>query len=228
MSRILVVDDQKVVVETCRQYLEHAGYEVVVAYNGEQALEEVRVSGPDLIVLDLLLPRIDGREVCRRLRAEGVSVPVLMLSALSTEEDRVSGLELGADDYLVKPFSPRELVARVRAILKRVPRHLDDDLLRFEGLTIDRAGHRVSCEGEEVVLSPREFTLLVTMAEKPFRAFTRGQLIERAFGDESDVLERTVDAHIMNLRKRLDRPGRSPHIVTVYGIGYRFEGLSCD
>ena len=229
MPRILVVDDQKAVVETCRSYLWQSGFEVEVAYNGEQALDEVRLSAPDLIVLDLLLPCLGGREVCRRLRAEGVRVPILMLTALSTEDDRIAGLELGADDYLVKPFSPRELVARVRAILRRVPPAEAGRVLRFAGLEIDRDAHRVLADGAEVALSPREFTLLVELALQPFRAFTRAELVERVFGDESGVLERTVDAHVMNLRRRIERDATQPaRIVTVYGVGYRFEGVPCD
>jgi DNA-binding response OmpR family regulator len=229
MTRVLVVDDQKPIVETCRLYLEHAGFEVVVAYNGEQALAEARGSKPDLIVLDLMLPRVDGRDVCRRLRDEGVLVPIVMLTALATEEDRIAGLELGADDYVVKPFSPRELVARVRAILRRAPPADAGDELRFEGLTLDRRSHRVHVDGSEIELTPREWALLEALASHPFRAFSRAELLERAFAGERDVLERTVDAHVMNLRRRIEPDPASPkRIVTVFGIGYRFEGLSCD
>ncbi|MEQ1832825.1 MAG: response regulator transcription factor [Candidatus Eisenbacteria bacterium] len=228
MPRILVVDDQKTIVETCRMYLEHAGFEVDVAYNGMQALEEVARAAPDAIVLDLLLPRLDGREVCRRLRADGRHMPVIMLSALATEDDRIAGLELGADDYLVKPFSPRELVVRVRTILRRVPPAEAGRVLRFEGLEIDRDERRVFLDGAELTLSPREFGLLAEMAQHPFRAFTRADLIVRVFGDEAGVLERTVDAHIMNLRRRIEPdPAKPARIVTVYGVGYRFEGVPC-
>ena len=227
-GRVLVVDDQKPIVETCRLYLEHAGFEVVVAFNGEQALAEARESRPDLIVLDLLLPRLDGREVCRRLRAEGVTVPVVMLTALATEDDRVAGLELGADDYLVKPFSPRELVARVRAILRRAPAAAGG-VLRFEGLELDRAARRALVDGRAVELTPREWALLEALATHPFRAFTRAELLERAFGDEAGVLERPVDAHVMNLRRRVEPDPANPvRIVTVFGVGYRFEGTPCD
>ena len=229
MPRVLVVDDQKTIVETCRLYLEHAGFDVAVAFNGEQALAEARDARPDLIVLDLLLPRVDGRDVCRRLRAEGVRVPIVMLTALATEDDLVAGLELGADDYLVKPFSPRELVARVRAILRRVPPAEGGNALRFEGLELDRREHRVRVDGVEVVLTPREWALLETMATQPFRAFTRAELVERVFGDEAGVLERTVDAHVMNLRRRIEPDAARPaRIVTVFGVGYRFEGIACD
>jgi DNA-binding response OmpR family regulator len=229
VARVLVVDDQKTIVETCRLYLEHAGFEVVVAFNGEQALAEARTARPDLIVLDLLLPRVDGRDVCRTLRAEGVSAPIVMLTALATEDDRVAGLELGADDYVIKPFSPRELVARVRAILRRVPAARADGVLRFEGLELDRRAHRVRVDGREAELTPREWALLETMAAQPFRAFTRAELIECAFGDEAGVLERTVDAHVMNLRRRIDPDAARPsRITTVFGVGYRFEGTPCE
>jgi DNA-binding response OmpR family regulator len=229
MPRILVVDDQKTIVDTCRTYLQHAGFDVEVAYNGEQALDEVRLSAPDLIVLDVLLPRIDGREVCQRLRAQGATMPIIMLTALSLEDDRIAGLELGADDYVVKPFSPRELVARVRAILRRVPPAEAGRVLRFDGLDVDRDAHRVIADGAEVALSPREFALLVELALQPFRAFTRAELIERVFGDEAGVLERTVDAHVMNLRRRIEPDAAKPaRIVTVYGVGYRFEGVPCE
>lgn len=229
MAHILIVDDQKAVVDTCRLYLERAGHGVTVAYNGEQALAEAARVKPDLIVLDLLLPRVDGRDVCRALRAGGARVPILMLSALATEDDRIAGLELGADDYLVKPFSPRELVARVGAILRRAPAADDAAVLRFEGFELDRGAHVARAGGQELALTPREFALLEVFATHPFRAFTRAQLIERAFGDESEVLERTVDAHVMNLRRRLEA-GEAPavRIVTVFGVGYRLEGTPCE
>jgi DNA-binding response OmpR family regulator len=229
MPRVLVVDDQKTIVETCRLYLEHAGFEVVVGFNGEQALAEARDSKPDLIVLDLMLPRVDGRDVCRQLRDQGVKVPIVMLTALATEEDRIAGLELGADDYIIKPFSPRELVARVRAILRRAPPADASGTLNFEGLEIDRRAHRVRVDGIDVELTPREWALLETLAAQPFRAFSRAELLARAFPDEHDVLERTVDAHVMNLRRRIEPDPASPRrIVTVFGVGYRFEGVPCD
>ena len=221
-GRILVVDDEKKIVESCRLYLEHDGFEVVAAYNGEQALAESRQSRPDLVVLDLMLPRVDGLEVCRRLRAES-QVPILMLTARSTEEDKLLGLGLGADDYLTKPFSPRELVARVRAILRRAPPA--GAALRFDGLELAPERHEVRRRGEAVALTPREFDLLVALARAPGRAFTRARLVEAAFGADSDVLERTVDAHVMNLRRKIeDDPAAPRRIVTVPGVGYRFEG----
>jgi len=221
-GRILVVDDEKKIVESCRLYLEHAGYEVVSAYNGEQALAEARESRPDLIVLDLMLPRVDGLEVCRRLRMDS-QVPILMLTARSTEEDKLVGLELGADDYLTKPFSPRELVARVRAILRRVPPA--GVPLRFGALELDLERHEVRRRGEVVALTPREFDLLVALARAPGRAFTRVRLVEAAFGADAEVLDRTVDAHVMNLRRKIEDDPAAPRlVVTVAGVGYRFAG----
>jgi DNA-binding response OmpR family regulator len=221
-GRILVVDDEKKIVESCRLYLEHAGFEVVCAYNGEQALEEARESRPDLIVLDLMLPRVDGLEVCRRVRA-GSPVPILMLTARSTEEDKLAGLNLGADDYLTKPFSPRELVARVRAILRRAPPA--GMPLRFGALEVDFDRHEVRLSGERVALTPREFDLLAALARAPGRAVTRARLVEAAFGADSDVLERTVDAHVMNLRRKIEKDPAAPRfVVTVPGVGYRFAG----
>jgi DNA-binding response OmpR family regulator len=221
-GRVLVVDDEKKIVESCRLYLEHAGYEVVSAYNGEQALAEARESRPDLIVLDLMLPRVDGLEVCRRLRMDS-QVPILMLTARSTEEDKLVGLELGADDYLTKPFSPRELVARVRAILRRVPPA--GASLRFDDIEINLERHEVRRRGEVVTLTPREFDLLVALARTPGRAFTRGRLVEMVFGTGTEVLERTVDAHVMNLRRKIEDDPAAPRlVVTVAGVGYRFAG----
>jgi DNA-binding response OmpR family regulator len=221
-GRVLVVDDEKKIVESCRLYLEHAGYEVVCAYNGEQALAEASDSRPDLVVLDLMLPRVDGLEVCRRLRA-GSQVPILMLTARSTEEDKLLGLGLGADDYLVKPFSPRELVARVRAILRRAPPA--GAVLRFGALEIDPERHEVRRGGEPVTLTPREFDLLAALARAPGRAFTRARLVAAAFGEDSEVLERTVDAHVMNLRRKIEDDPAAPRlVVTVPGVGYRFAG----
>ena len=221
-GRVLVVDDEKKIVESCRLYLEHAGYEVVSAYNGEQALAEARESRPDLIVLDLMLPRVDGLEVCRRLRMDS-QVPILMLTARSTEEDKLVGLDLGADDYLTKPFSPRELVARVRAILRRAPPA--GASLRFDDIEINLERHEVRRHGEVVTLTPREFDLLVVLARTPGRAFTRGRLLEMAFGAGAEVLERTVDAHVMNLRRKIEDDPAAPRlVVTVAGVGYRFAG----
>jgi DNA-binding response OmpR family regulator len=224
-GRILVVDDEKKIVESCRLYLEHAGFDVTAAYNGTQALDEVARAAPDLIVLDLLLPRLDGREVARRLRAAGHRVPVLMLTALSTEDDRIAGLDLGADDYLSKPFSPRELVARVRAILRRAPPGTAGGALRFGELVLDPGRHEVTRRGRRVELTPREYALLLALARRPGRALTRSELVAAALGEDSEALERTVDVHVMNLRRKIEAdPGRPRYVVTVHGVGYRFAG----
>jgi len=230
LGRILVVDDEKKIVESCRLYLEHAGYEVLTAFNGTQALEEAAAGRPDLVVLDLLLPRLDGREVCRRLRASGSRVPILMLTALATEDDRIAGLDLGADDYLVKPFSPRELVARVRAILRRAGAVPEGGTLSFGDLVIDTDRHAITVRGTPAEVTPKEFALLLALARQPLRAFSRAQLVAAAFGDASEVLERTVDVHVMNLRRKIEAdPARPRFVVTVFGVGYRFEGAAeCD
>ena len=228
-GRILVVDDERKIVESCRLYLEHAGYEVVSAFNGTQALEEHAATRPDLIVLDLRLPRLDGREVCRRLRASGAKTPVLMLTALVSEEERVAGLDLGADDYLTKPFSPRELVARVRAILRRAPVGEIMAVLRFEGLELDEARQDAILAGSPARLTRKEFALLSALARHPKRSFTRAQLVEAALGDDTEVLERTVDVHVMNLRRKIEADAAAPRfVVTVHGVGYRFEGVPCE
>ena len=228
-GRILVVDDEKKIVESCRLYLEHAGYEVVPAYNGTQALEEHAATHPDLIVLDLMLPRLDGREVCRQLRASGSTTPILMLTALVAEEDRIAGLDLGADDYLTKPFSPRELVARVRAILRRAPVSTAAGVLRFAGLELVEARFDAIVAGAPARLTRKEFALLLALARHPQRVFTRAQLVEAALGDDAEVLERTVDVHVMNLRRKIEADAAAPRfVVTVHGVGYRFEGEPCE
>ncbi len=229
VGRILVVDDERKIVESCRLYLEHAGYEVIAAYNGTQALEEHGATHPDLIVLDLMLPRLDGREVCRQLRASGAKTPILMLTALVSEEDRVAGLDLGADDYLTKPFSPRELVARVRAILRRAPVPGPTAVLRFVGLELDADRLDAIVAGTPARLTRKEFALVSALARHPQRAFTRAQLVEAALGDEAEVLERTIDVHIMNLRRKIEVDAAAPRfVVTVHGVGYRFEGTPCE
>ena len=221
---ILIVDDDAKTVASVRLYLEHAGFAVVAAHDGPAALARARQApAPDLIVLDLMLPGLDGLEVCRLLRAES-AVPIIMLTARSTEEDRLEGLDLGADDYVIKPFSPRELAARVRAVLRRVPGAGDGPPLEVGSLTIDTVRHQVRVRGRETALTPREFRLLEVMARAPGRAFTRAELVERAFGADSEALDRTIDAHVVNLRRKLESdPGRPTLIETVFGIGYRLR-----
>jgi DNA-binding response OmpR family regulator len=221
--KILVVDDDRKTVDLIKLYLEKDGYRVQVAYDGHQALEMSR-RGPDLIVLDLMLPAVDGLDVCRIVRAES-KVPVIMLTARTTEEDRLAGLDTGADDYITKPFSPRELVARVRAVLRRVgdgdrePRALEHD-----GLLVDFIRHEVRLRGEIVHLTPREFNLLATLAREPGRAFSRLELLERVFGYNYEGFERTLDVHVMHLRKKIERdPSNPDYVLTVYGRGYKFN-----
>jgi two-component system alkaline phosphatase synthesis response regulator PhoP len=223
--RILVVDDDKKIVELVQLYLEKDGYQVLVAYDGLQALELARQKRPDLVVLDLLLPGLDGLDVCRILRAES-KVPIIMLTAKTTEQDRLAGLELGADDYVTKPFSPRELMARVRAVLRRAgsdapagpaEMHLGD-------LVIDRRGHEVRVRDQAVSLTPTEFRLLVALAEQPGRTFTRLELLDRVFGYDFEGFERNVDVHVKNLRNKIEPNPRQPvYIQTVYGVGYKLS-----
>jgi len=223
--RILVVDDDKKIVELVSLYLRRDGYGVLAAYDGREALNLARQKQPDLIVLDLLLPELDGREVCRVLRTES-RVPIIMLTARSTDDDKLAGLDLGADDYVTKPFNPRELVGRIRAVLRRaLPEEERPEEMRFGDLVISFLRHEVRVRGAVAALTPTEFRLLETLAREPGRAFSRADLLDRAFGFDYDGLERTVDVHIMNLRRKIEAdPGRPRYVVTVAGVGYRFEG----
>jgi DNA-binding response OmpR family regulator len=223
-SKILVVDDDKKTVDLVRLYLEKDGYRVLVAYDGQQALELTRQKQPDLIVLDLMLPEVDGLDVCRILRAES-KTPIIMLTAKTTEEDKLLGLDLGADDYVTKPFSPRELVARVRAVLRRAgeEEYKGPSEVRCGDLVVDFIRHEARVRGEPVYLTPKEFKLLEILVKEPGRAFTRLELLDRVFGLDYEGLERTVDVHVMNLRKKIESdPSRPTYIQTVYGVGYKF------
>jgi DNA-binding response OmpR family regulator len=223
---ILIVEDDKKIAATIKLYLEHEGYRTTLAYDGRATLELFRAERFDLIVLDLMLPGIDGYELCRALRRES-DVYVIMLTARATEQDKLRGLDTGADDYVTKPFSPRELVARVRAVLRRRDnRNFERGPaeLRFGDLVIDLNRHEVSLRGKMIYLTPKEFKLLATFARSPERAFTREELVERAFGGDYEGLDRTIDAHIMNLRKKIEPDRMRPSfIVTVYGVGYKFS-----
>ena len=221
MPTILVVDDEPEIVDLLRSYLERDGFTVKHAADGEKALEILRQLPPDLVLLDLMLPRLDGREVCRRIRAAGTT-PIIMLTARDEETDKLLGLELGADDYITKPFSPREVVARVRAVLRRGSRE-GASVIRAGDLTIDLRGHEVTLADRRVDLTPTEFRLLETLASHPNQVFTRMQLIDRVQGQAFEGYERTVDAHIKNLRSKVEPDPRVPrYIVTVYGVGYKF------
>jgi DNA-binding response OmpR family regulator len=225
---VLVVDDDKKTVASIKLYLEHDGYQVAVAYDGRQALADARLQRPDLVVLDLMLPEISGIDVCRKLRDES-SIPIIMLTSRATEEDKLRGLDLGADDYITKPFSPRELVARIRAVLRRSSRRDNSSAIQKGDLIIDLKRHEVRVRDKLVQLTPTEFKLLEALAKAPGRTFTRQELVERALGWDYAGLDRTVDAHIMNLRKKLD-DGRSEssRIATVFGVGYKFSAEGRD
>jgi DNA-binding response OmpR family regulator len=224
-GKVLVVDDEPKIVQMVRLYLERDGHTVLTARDGPSALDAFRRERPDLVVLDLMLPGIDGLEVCRAIRRES-EVPIVMLTARAEEADKLIGLELGADDYLTKPFSPRELAARVRAVLRRAaPRPpAEPERLEVGGLVIDARRHEASCNGKELALTPTEFKLLSALAREPGRVFTRAQLLNLALGESYEAYERTVDAHIKNLRHKLRRmPGSDRcRIVTVQGVGYKF------
>lgn len=220
---ILVVDDDARIVKLARDYLEKAGFRVLSAADGPGALSAARRERPDLIVLDLMLPGMDGLDVTRALRRES-DVPIIMLTARVEETDRLIGLELGADDYISKPFSPRELVARVRTVLRRVvgaPRQAGP--LRAADLEIDLDGHRLTRAGAPVKLSRIEFSLLAILAQHPGQTFTRAQLLDRLHGITFDGYDRSIDAHIKNLRRKLEPDPANPrYVLTVYGIGYQF------
>jgi two-component system alkaline phosphatase synthesis response regulator PhoP len=220
---ILVVDDEPKIVKQARDYLEQGGFRVVEAADGKTALTRARGERPDLIVLDLNLPAMDGLDVCRALRRES-DVPIIMLTARVEETDRLIGLELGADDYITKPFSPRELVARVRAVLRRVRGGVyQPGRIRAGDLEIDLEGHRVARSGEDIRLTRTEFNLLATLAQHPGQTFTREQLLDRLHGVAYDGFDRSVDAHIKNLRRKLESdPAEPRYVLTVYGVGYKF------
>jgi DNA-binding response OmpR family regulator len=222
--RILVVDDDKKTAELIRLYLESEGYQALVAHTGSQALEMARQQQPILIVLDLMLPHVDGLDICRILRTES-DVPIIMLTARTTEADKLIGLDLGADDYITKPFSPREVVARVRAVLRRIEKDTPKGPteLNCRGLNVNFTRHEVRLNGSLVVLTLKEFKLLETLIREPGRVFSRFELLERAFGFDYEGMERTVDVHVMNLRKKIEpNPTQPTYIQTVYGIGYKF------
>ena len=222
---VLVVDDDPHIVELTKLYLERDGYRVVSSGDGAEALDVAREVQPDLVVLDVMLPRLNGLDVCRTLREES-AVPIIMLTARVEEEDRLAGLDLGADDYVTKPFSPRELAARVRAVLRRAARDKavnEPGILAVDAIELDRRGRRTTVDGAEVRLTPTEFRLLVLLMQQPGRTFGRDEIIEKVLGDDFDGFDRTVDAHVSAIRRKLDSvPGESSRLIqTVYGSGYR-------
>jgi DNA-binding response OmpR family regulator len=227
---ILVVEDDKKTASLIRLYLEREGFQTVIAYDGQQALELAGQYRPIFVILDLMLPLLDGWEVCRLLR-QSSDVPILMLTARGDEVDRVSGLTIGADDYVVKPFSPRELVARVKAILRRGRPEAPDQkkVLSFGGLILDLEKHKVTLEGRPVLLTPHEFKLLQTLMAAPGKVFTREELLDRLYPrKEATVIGRVVDVHMGKLRQKIEKDPSNPrYILTVRGIGYQFtEGKS--
>lgn len=224
---ILVVEDDRKTADLVRLYLEREGYRVRLAADGQTALDLARRFPPALVVLDLMLPRVDGLDVCFRLRAAS-GVPIIVLTARSAEEDRLLGLDLGADDYVTKPFSPRELVARIRAVLRRAagpaagPAAGAEDVLRLGDAAVDFRRYEATRAGRAVHLTATEFRLLRVLSATPGRAFSRAELVQHALGMDYDGLERTVDVHVMNLRKKLEADPRRPvHLVTVLGVSYK-------
>ena len=227
-KRVLVVDDDVKTVELVKLYLNRDGYRVMTAYDGIEALRLARTGRPDLIVLDLMLPGIDGLEVCRTLRNES-DVPIIMLTAMTTDQDKLTGLELGADDYITKPFSPRELAARVRTVLRRIPGERGPAQVRHGKLAVDFHKHKVTLSGKPVPLTSVEFRLLGVLAKEPGRVFSRAQLIERALGPDFEGFDRTIDVHILKLRRKLEPdPVHPTYIKTVYGVGYKLAEVDDD
>ncbi len=223
MATVLVVEDEIEIARVVRDYLDRAGFEVIVVGDGGSAIASVRSAKPDLLILDLGLPGTDGLDVAREIRRWS-NTPILMLTARGDEADRVVGLELGADDYVVKPFSPKELVARVRAVLRRTRAAArGDEVLRASDVEMDLGKMRVSVAGSAIELTPTEFELLATMVREPGRVFTRGQLLDAVHGVAIDSYERAIDAHVKNLRRKIEPiPSAPRYLLTVHGVGYRF------
>ena len=225
MKTILVVDDEPKIVQLARDYLEHAGFAVQAASDGKSALAIARSAKPDLIVLDLGLPQLDGLDVTRALRKDSNS-PIIMLTARAEESDKLIGLELGADDYMTKPFSPKELVARVRTVLRRADSSsATADLIRVADLTLDVPRMRLTIADHPIELTPTEFQLLAALARQPGRIFTRAQLLDAVRGVAFESYERAIDAHVKNIRHKIEpNPHEPRYILTVYGVGYKFSG----
>ena len=221
-ATILVVDDERKIRDLVRSYLEREGYSVLVAETGQRALETLERANPDLLVLDLMLPDLSGEEITRSVRTHS-SLPIIMLTAKAAEDDRVAGLHLGADDYLIKPFSPRELVARVQAVLRRSGESAAASISFGETLVIDRDAREVRLAGQPVELTRSEFDLLHALASHPGRVFSRFELITKVQGYDYEGYERTIDAHVKNLRRKLGEDPKKPrYVLTVTGVGYKF------
>jgi DNA-binding response OmpR family regulator len=220
--KIVIIEDDTVVSYTLKLYLEQAGYEPAVARDGINGLEMASGKGVVLVIIDLMIPGMSGQEVCKRLRQK-TTVPIMMLTARASEDDRVTGLNLGADDYVTKPFHPREVVARVQALLRRSPpqQSASPPSIVIGELEINCWGRSAYLHGQPVALTPTEFRLLEAMAKSPGRVFTREELLARVFGPDFDGLDRTIDVHITNLRRKIETDGEQRYIVTVHGVGYR-------
>ncbi|TET37650.1 MAG: response regulator transcription factor [Anaerolineales bacterium] len=225
MKKILVVDDEPKIIQLTQDYLENAGFSVISAGDGERALSIIQVEKPDLVVLDLGLPGMDGLDVCRSIRKTS-NLPIIMLTARDEETDKLVGLELGADDYITKPFSPKELVARVRSVLRRSELAQEErEVIRVGDVTLDLPRMQVTVGDEEIELTATEFQLLQALASQPGRIFTRSQLLNAVHGVAIESYERAIDAHIKNIRRKLEPIPHEPrYIQTIYGVGYRFSG----
>jgi DNA-binding response OmpR family regulator len=227
-KRVLVVDDDIKTVELVKLYLNRDGYKVLTAYDGVEGLRLAREGHPNLVVLDLMLPGLDGLQVCRILRTES-DVPIIMLTAKTTEQDRLTGLDLGADDYVTKPFSPKELAARVRVVLRRLPGERGPDQINCGELTVNFLRHEASLASRPLNLTTVEFKLLGVLAKEPGRVFSRGELIEKALGYDFEGFDRTIDVHILNLRRKLEAdPSHPRYVKTVYGAGYKLSEVRND
>ncbi len=224
-KKILVVDDEKTLVKALKYNLEKEGYQVSPAYDGEEALAAVETDPPDLIVLDLMLPKLDGFEVCRRIR-KTMDTPIIMLTAKTEDIDKILGLELGADDYMTKPFNPRELVARIKALFRRFPgaQGKENHLIELFGMKVDLFRHKVWLKGEEIDLTSKEFALLSLLIVNPGRVYSREQLLKQVWGYDYYGDARTVDVHIRHLREKIEEdPGNPRFVITVWGSGYKFR-----
>lgn len=221
--KVLIVDDDENICKILEEYFSYEGFQVVLAHDGQEGLNLVEQENPDLIILDIMLPRVDGWEFCQALRPDS-DIPIIILSAKTRDTDRITGLEIGADDYVIKPFSPKEVVARARAVLRRIrQQEVEEETLHFPGLAMDRTRREVKINGETINLTPKEFDLLWVLASSPRQVFPRDDLLERVWGYDFFGDTRTVDTHIKSLRNKLKTPARK-YLKTVWGVGYKFEG----
>jgi two-component system, OmpR family, alkaline phosphatase synthesis response regulator PhoP len=222
LKRILIIEDEEKIIEICRDYLHAAGFETITAADGPTGLAAARQQAPALIILDLMLPGMDGLDICQQLRSES-KIPIIILTARHKESDKLLGLEMGADDYITKPFSPREVVARVRTVLRRAGVDPDEERIHTGEMTLDRDRYRALLPSGEITLTPTEFDLLATLASQPGRVFSRTQLLNVIRGVAFESYERAIDSHIRNLRRKIEPSEAEPrHIITVHGYGYKY------